>query len=316
MSKSTLEIAPAQANAPVQSMTGFSSVEGTLSGQKIRVEMKTLNHRFLDVKMRLPREFSAAEMPFRAAVQAKFARGSLDVKVERIQEPGTSAQTLSTNLELAQQYHTALLTLQKKLGLTDTIRTLDIALHPEVISRSSSDFHIEDPWAALEPLAQQAMTRLAEMRIHEGQALKAVLQSAIDEMNRQIALLRERRSQCQAGYPQKIREKIKAIFEAYPIVETSIQAVVDSRLSQELSILADRTDVEEELIRFKGHLDHFTKILNAGGQVGRKLDFILQELGREINTLGNKAQDFSIGEEVVQIKVKLEQIREQVMNLE
>ena len=306
-------------DAPLYSMTGFSSVEGEAGGQKFRIECKSLNHRFLDVKIRLPRDLAPAEMAFRTLVQAKFSRGALEIKVERItdhdQGSGDSAP-LTTDLHLAKQYYNSLLLIQKTLGLKDEIRTRDIATFGEVISRASTEVKVEDAWSSLEPLAGKALAKLLEMRGHEGETLKKVFHATLREMNASIQELREKRGKSQAGYPQKIKDKIKAIFEVYPLAEGQIQAVLESRLSQELALIADRTDVEEELVRFKGHLDHFEKILNGGGQVGRKLDFILQELSREINTLGNKAQDFSIGEDVVQVKVRLEQIREQVMNLE
>ena len=303
----------------VYSMTGFSSVEGDAGGQKFRIECKSLNHRFLDVKMRLPRDLASAEMAFRALVQSKFSRGSLDIKVERVadqQASDDSVPALTTDLKLAKQYYNSLLAIQKNLGLKDDIRTRDIAVFNDVITRANPEAKLEEAWARLEPLAGKALTKLQEMRAHEGETLTKVFHINLREMNASISELRTKRSKSQAGYPQKIKDKIKAVFEAHPLSEGSIQAVLESRLSQELALIADRTDVEEELVRFKGHLDHFEKILNGGGQVGRKLDFIIQELSREINTLGNKAQDFSIGEDVVQVKVRLEQIREQVMNLE
>ena len=304
----------------VYSMTGFSSVEGDAGGQKFRIECKSLNHRFLDVKIRLPRDLASAEMAFRALVQTKFSRGSLDIKVERIADQQSSTDdsvpALTTDLKLAQQYYNSLLSIQKNLGLKDEIKTRDIAVFNDVITRANPEAKLEEAWARLEPLAGQALTKLQEMRAHEGETLKKVFHTNLRDMNASISELRTKRSKSQAGYPQKIKDKIKAVFEAYPLTEGSIQAVLESRLSQELALIADRTDVEEELVRFKGHLDHFEKTLNGGGQLGRKLDFILQELSREINTLGNKAQDFSIGEDVVQVKVRLEQIREQVMNLE
>jgi uncharacterized protein (TIGR00255 family) len=301
---------------PVLSMTGFSSIEGEVAGLKLRIEMKTLNHKFLDIKLRMPREFSSADLPLRAAIQSAFARGSIDFKVERISTEEQESQNVEPNLELAARYHESMVRIQKALGLTDAIRTSDIAGMPEVISRASREFQPEEAWKQLEPVARNAMKKLMEMRAHEGSALIKVISASLEEMETFIDGIRSKRKEWEAGYREKIREKIQSVFEAHPIAEAGIQAVLESRIAQELALILDRTDIEEELTRFKGHLGHFRKIINEGGPVGRKLDFVLQELHREINTLGNKAQDFRISEQVVDMKVRLEQMREQVMNLE
>ena len=298
-------------------MTGFGSAEGTIGEQKYRIEVKALNHRFLDLKVRLPRELSGAELPLRAALQAKFARGALDLKVDRVSDgaSGTPAH-VQPNLELAKLYADSLRAIQKATGASGEISAAAIAQFPDVLSRQSIEFTADEAWKKLEPIAVQATDGLASMRRHEGEALTRVLVAAAAELETKIEALRAKRAQVAGKYPERVRERVKGIFEMYPISEANLQAVLESRISQELAMLADRTDIEEELARFKGHLDHLRKVLKEGGQVGRKLDFVIQELGREINTLGNKAQDFNMSEEVVSVKVKLEQIREQVMNLE
>lgn len=301
----------------IHSMTGFGSAEGSIGEQKYRVEVKALNHRFLDLKVRLPRELSGAELPLRAALQAKFARGALDLKVDRVSD-GVSQATahLQPNLELAKLYADSLRAIQKATGASGEISAAAIAQFPDVLSRQSTEFTADEAWKKLEPIVSRALDGLAAMRKHEGQALTRILETAAADLETKIETLREKRAQVAGKYPERIREKVKAVFEMYPLSEANLQAVLESRISQELAMLADRTDIEEELARFKGHLDHLRKVLKEGGQVGRKLDFVIQELGREINTLGNKAQDYNMSEEVVSVKVKLEQLREQVMNLE
>jgi uncharacterized protein (TIGR00255 family) len=298
-------------------MTGFSSVEADITGHKMRLEIKTLNHRYLDVKVRLPRDFSSAELPLRAALQAQFSRGAVELKLDRVTDASSEPARIQANLSIAAEYYEALITLQRALGLNDPIKTTDIALLPDVIAKGTADLVApEQAWKELEPLARAGMKKLEEMRAHEGAALTRVLLEAISEMETKLKFLREKRQQCETSYKSKIQDKIRSVFEAHPISDSAIKNVLESRLAQELSLLLERTDIEEELVRFQGHLDHFRKVLGTGGTVGRKLDFIIQELGREINTMGNKAQDFSMSEEVVQIKVRLEQMREQVMNLE
>lgn len=303
--------------ASVLSMTGFGSFEGLISGQKYRIEVKSVNHRFLDLKTRLPREFHALETSIKAVIQSRFSRGSIDFKIDRLSEgAGTPNVELSLNMDLARKYFEKVHELGRALNLKDPVRVVDIASYPEVLVRNSHELSTEEAWKQLEPLVNQALDGLLEMRRHEGASLAKVLLDAAAELESTIGSLRTKRKAVAGKYPERIREKIKAIFEAYPLNEGNLQAILESRISQELAMIADRTDVEEELVRFQGHLDHLRKIFKEGGQVGRKLDFILQELNREMNTLGNKAQDYGMSEEVVASKVRLEQLREQVMNLE
>lgn len=298
-------------------MTGFGSFEGMVAGQRYRIEVKSVNHRFLDLKTRLPREFQPLESPIKALIQSRFSRGAIDFKIDRLTE-STAAHNfdLSLNIDLARKYHEKLHELQVALNIKDPVRTIDIATYPEVLLRNTHDLPAEETWKQLEVLMQAALDGLLEMRAHEGANLVKALLHAASELETTISSLRTKRQAVAQKYPDRIREKIKAIFEVYPLTEGNLQAVLESRISQELAMIADRTDIEEELVRFHGHLDHLRKIFREGGQVGRKLDFVLQELNREMNTLGNKAQDYGMSEEVVASKVRLEQLREQVMNLE
>jgi uncharacterized protein (TIGR00255 family) len=301
----------------VLSMTGFGGAEGTLGSQHYRIEVKSVNHRFLDLKIRVPRELQSIEGPLKSLVQSRFTRGAIELKVDRISEgSATSATDLNLNVDLARRYVEKMRELQAALGLSDSLTTKAIADFPDVLTRGSAEASPEETWKRFEPLVTRALDGLAEMRAHEGTSLAKVLLDAAAELERTIGGLREKRKAVAAKYPDRIREKIRAIFESYPLTEGNLQAVLESRISQELAMIADRTDIEEELVRFSGHLDHLRKVLREGGQVGRKLDFVLQELNREINTLGNKAQDYGMSEEVVGAKVRLEQLREQVMNLE
>lgn len=302
----------------ISSMTGFGTAEGSIGDVKYRIEVKTLNHRFLDVKLKLPRELHSADSFVRARIQSKFTRGAIEFKIERIQEASATAPAIHVqpNIELAKSYSDALRLIQKATGVSGEMSAAQIAAFPDVLSRQATEFSSEEAWKKLEPFVNQVLDSLATMRAYEGKNLAQVLTDGAHDMESKIQLLRQKREQVVGRYPEKIKEKVRGIFEMYPLENAPLTAVLESRISQELAILMDRTDIEEELVRFQGHLDHLRKILKEGGPVGRKLDFVLQELGREINTLGNKAQDYFMSEEVVQVKVKLEQLREQVMNLE
>ena len=152
-----------------------------------------------------------------------------------------------------------------------------------VLTRGTLEAPAEELWKALEPLVVKAVNELFEMRRHEGEALTANLLEAATDLEGTITRLREKRKAVSSKYPERSREKIKAVFESYPLNDGNIQAILEARISQELAMIADRTDIEEELVRFQGHLDHLRKVFREGGQVGRKLDFVLQELNREIN---------------------------------
>jgi uncharacterized protein (TIGR00255 family) len=298
-------------------MTGFGGAEGAHGSHHYRVEAKSVNHRFLDLKVRLPRELQSIEGPLKALIQSRFTRGALELKVERLSEgAAVAAADLSLNIDLARRYHDKIKELQTALGLKDQITAREIAEFPDVLTRGTAEVSAEETWKRFEPIVVRALDGLAEMRAHEGNSLAKILLDAAVELETTIASLREKRKAVAGKYPDRIRDKVRAVFESYPLTEGNLQAVLESRISQELAMIADRTDIEEELVRFQGHLEHLRKVLREGGQVGRKLDFVLQELNREINTLGNKAQDYGMSEEVVGAKVRLEQLREQVMNLE
>lgn len=317
MSDQSNEKIGGKAKKSVLSMTGFGASEGAVLPHTYRIEAKSVNHRFLDLKIRLPRELQPIETPLKALIQSRFTRGAIEFKIDRLGEnTSAAAAELSLNIDLARRYFEKIKELQTALGLKDSISSREIADFPDVLTRSGGEASAEETWKRLEPSLQEALDGLASMRAHEGASLTKILLAAADELERTIVSLREKRKAISGKYPDRIREKIKAVFEAFPVTEGNIQALIESRLSQELALLADRTDIEEELVRFQGHLDHLRKVLQEGGAVGRKLDFVLQELNREINTLGNKAQDYGMSEDVVGAKVRLEQLREQVMNLE
>jgi len=309
-----------QKQEPVTSMTGFASIESrTDSETRFRMEIKSLNHRFLDLKCRLPRELSSAEIPLRAFLQKEFSRGSIDLKVERLDATSSQEAPLlsDTQLARARAWLKQVEQARQSLGLADPVGTrevLEFAGLFEPVERPS--FSPEEAWALLEPLAQQASAQLKKMRETEGAALKKVLLDATDLLRSTLETIRARRQECATLLKTRMNERIQSVFEAHPLpAGTPVTAVLESRIAQELGILLDRTDIEEEITRFSGHLDHLTATLNEGGALGRKLEFLLQELGREINTLGNKAQDLPVAEQVLLVKVKLEQIREQVLNL-
>jgi uncharacterized protein (TIGR00255 family) len=306
-------------------MTGFGTAEAEIAGSKFRIELRSVNHRFLDLKVRLPREFQSLESQSRALVQSRFNRGALELKMERSASDITpeSEPTLDVNEARARDVFHAYQKLAKIMGSTETPSLRDLALFPEVIrTRGAEDIDLQAAWKEnLEPGLARAMGNLLGMRETEGAQLARIQRHAVSAQSPYNTELGRMRKSSEGEFKRRISERVTQVFESHPLPampfgEAAARQLLESRIAQELALVIDRTDIQEELVRFEGHLAHFEKTLAEGGAVGRKLEFILQELGREINTLGNKAQDLGISEQVVSVKVRLEQLREQVLNLE
>lgn len=330
-------------NNSLYSMTGFSTAEGTIDGRPFRIEIKSLNHRFLDIKVRLPRELSGFENLVRTTAQTLLVRGSIEIKIERLTE-NVETEAVTTdprshfNLELAKKYKDLLLDFCRKTGISETLTLKDILSMPDVVQINIpeavvfSELQLDAISKEIDALCKTGMSKLIQMRAQEGSALATVFSTALAELQTRIERLRMLRDQSLQTTQARIREKVQRIFDTYAPnfqtidwksldasssagASTAMKALLESRIAQELALIVDRSDIEEELTRFTGHIDHFKKVLEQGGQAGRKLEFILQELNREINTLGNKAQDLALSEDVVQMKVRLEQLREQILNI-
>jgi uncharacterized protein (TIGR00255 family) len=283
------------------------------------VEIRSLNHRNLDLKLRLPRELQSIEHLAREWLGAQFTRGAIECRAEWIAEPGSIDGPSEPNMALAAHYYESLIKLQKALGLTDSIQTRDLLAFGEIFTKSQTQELRPDPivlWESVKPVFESAVKSLQKMRAVEGEKLLEVLGQARRTLLEKIATLDSLRKKSAAAIKEKTATRTREIFEAHPISDPQVKSVLESRLAQELALLLDRTDIEEELVRFRNHLDHMEKILTSGGPCGKKLDFVFQELHREINTLGNKAQDYGMSEHVVDAKVRIEQMREQTMNVE
>jgi len=305
------------------SMTGFGAAEATLGGQRFRIEIRSVNHRYLDLKLRLPREFQGYDAQIRTLVQSHIQRGALEFKLEKTTSDASPSASLSlqVDLPLARQVHGALELLRRELQIEAPITVRDIAQFNQVLqqgdlaSDSASSVTSEFWDTQLSPLVQNALQELVRMREREGENLSSILRAGMNEVRSVIQEIRKLREKSENALKARLTEKLKKILDAYPLDPIPTQTLLETRLAQELAFALERTDIQEELDRFSGHIDHFCKTLSGEQQLGRKLEFILQELGREINTLGNKAQDLEISQLVVGTKVRLEQLREQVLNL-
>tara|TARA_Y100000590_G_scaffold468616_1_gene652154 strand:+ start:2877 stop:3776 length:900 start_codon:yes stop_codon:yes gene_type:complete len=299
-------------------MTGFASIQTDLLGASYRFEVKSLNHRYLDLKLRLPKELSSIEIPLRKLIQKRIRRGSVEFKIEKIRSLSGSDFEVSADLTLAANYFECLKSIQNTLGLEGKIKSHHIANFPDVIQKKSQVLMSNEEenalWNEIEPCVEATLEKLISMRQIEGDNLQQFFLNALSDLDSSLKKIENLRPEWEKVQSEKMKLKITKVFETYPIEDQT--HVIESRLAQELALLLEKSDIQEEITRLNGHIQHFTQSLKNKDTHGRKLEFFLQELNREANTLGNKSQDLSIQNEIVKIKVGIEQMREQVLNIE
>jgi len=291
----------------IRSMTGFGRKQAAWQDGSVTVEVRSVNHRFLEVACRLPRALTALEDVFKKAVQQRCFRGRIDMSVT-IQGGKGRAGTINLDHALAKQYHQALRVLKNTLKLTGSIDVALIAGLRDVIS--VSDQPPDDPKLAklVQQLATEALDDLQAMRKKEGIALAK-------DMKGRIQTMRDHRSAVASRSP-------KLVEETFLRMKQRIEKLLGTeppdipRLHQELALYADRGDITEEIVRLDSHMIQFEQQLNRAESVGKTLDFLLQEMGREVNTIGSKANDAEIAGHVIHMKAELERMREQVQNVE
>lgn len=288
-------------------MTGFGSGQATKAGESLAVELKSVNHKFCEVKVRLPRELGGLDALVQKAVKDRVARGAVEVSVRRAARTGTGLVP-QADLGLAKEYRRAWSELAAALGVPDEVRLRDIALLPNVIRAEEPQVNLDDATGALEQALALALDGLTAMRGKEGDSLKADLSARLALVSATVAEL--------VGLAPKAVEEYRARL-AEKIAELAKGVTVDpQRLAQEVAFFAERTDVAEEMTRLHSHLAQFQALLSAKEPVGRKMDFLVQEMHREVNTTGSKSQHPEISSRIVALKAELERIREQVQNVE
>lgn len=301
----------------LRSMTGYASIERPFQGGRIRLELKSLNHRFFDLRVRTSKEIAPLEQMIRSFLQGKIQRGSVELRVDFNADPERSTPAYVLNLDVARSIMKSANELKKELGLQDSLSLDRLTQFPDVIGRADETaVEVEALWKEFEPILTEAHSTLDGMRKKEGAALKAALLDLTESIQDHLSSIEARRPQLKEEQGKKIRERLQKIMDAFPASLENTQSLLESRVAQEISLVYEKTDIEEEITRLRGHLVHFLETLHEGGLIGKKCDFLLQEMGREVNTLGNKAQDYQLSESVVPMKVILEQIREQSMNVE
>lgn len=290
----------------IKSMTGYGKGEASYGGGRLTVEIRSVNHRYGEIYVKLPRNLIVFENDVRKFVSERLKRGKIEVFVQH--EPGTEAAPLAVNVPLAKAYHEALNSLKSTLGLAGEVSIQLIAAQKDVLTAEDNHSLDESLGEALLSAVKTGVETLEAMRSREGKALLDDLRKRLENLAVLAGRVARRAPLVVTDYSVRLKERLAQL--------TADNAVSEERLAQEIAIMADRCDITEELVRFDSHLKQFDSALSLAEPVGRKMDFLLQEMSREVNTMGSKANDAEIAFHVVELKTEIEKIREQVQNIE
>lgn len=291
----------------IKSMTGYGKGESLHEGGRFIVELRCVNHRYGEVTVKLPRALMQFENEIKKRVAERLVRGKIDVFIQV--ENAVALGVPTANLPLARGYLKAFNSIKDALGLEGEVKLSLIASQRDVVTvAAEAEASLEEMPAELTAALEEALRRVDEMRLFEGESLFADFKKRREVLAQLIGRVAARSPMVVAEYSQRLKERISQLL--------SDGALPEERLALEVAILADKCDITEELVRLESHLRQFDETLTRDEQVGRKLDFLLQEINREVNTIGSKANDAQIASVVVELKAELEKIREQVQNIE
>ena len=291
----------------IKSMTGYGRAQGSFSGGDITVEVKSVNNRYLDCGVKLPRGYAYLEESIKALVQKSISRGKVDVFVN-INAAGADNVTVSVNTPVAEGYLAAMRQLVEQYGVADDISASVFSRFSDVFLVEKQEQDENEVKSAIGGVVSEALSAFDTMRTREGQALKADLLQKAGGILTLVSMVEERSPITVKAYRERLTAKMQEVLADRQIDE--------ARIIQEAAIYADKVAVDEETVRLRSHVDQLQTMLREGGVIGRKLDFLMQEMNREANTLGSKGNDVEQARNVVNIKSELEKIREQIQNIE
>ncbi len=292
----------------IKSMTGYGKGEYENELYRFTVEIKSVNHRYNDISVKMPRHISYLEDSVKKAIKEKISRGKVDVYIN-LEYVNESAIDVKVDIPLALSYKNALEELRAELNIEDSIRLNNILGMNEVVKTERKNIDENLVADCLMKSLAKAIEYITEMRGKEGEELKKDMLIKLDNIESFLEVIEERSPSVAVEYRDKLRDRIDELLD------NSI-SIDEERLSSEVVIFADKSSIDEEIVRLKSHIKQFISILEEEDSVGRKLDFLIQEFNREINTIGSKANDIIISKNVVELKAELEKIREQVQNIE
>lgn len=291
----------------IKSMTGFGRCEKVTEEYKLSVEMKAVNHRYLDMSIKMPKKFNYFEAGIRNLLKNDIQRGKVDVFIN-YEDYTENKMSLKYNASLAAEYMEYFKKMEEQFGIANDIKVSVLSRMPEVLTMEEVPDDEDSMWKILSEVVEEAADSFVESRVREGEHLKNDLLGKLDYMLEQVAFIEERSPRVVAEYRMKLEEKVYELLESASIDE--------GRIATEVTIFADKICVDEETVRLRSHIEHTRKELLAGGSVGRKLDFIAQEMNREANTILSKANDLEISERAIILKTEIEKVREQIQNIE
>ena len=289
------------------SMTGYGSAKGSVEGQEITVELKSVNNRYLDCSVRLPRNFLFAEDTVKQAVSAGVSRGKVDVFVSA-QASQDSGTVVSVNEELVRGYRDAVARIAETLGLESGLNAFSLARFPDVLTVERRELDKDKAVAALSEITAKAVEEFNAMREREGERLRRDMLGKLETIEGLVSIVEERSPQTVKEYRERLEARLRDIL--------ADRSLDEQRVITEAAIFADRTAVDEETVRLRSHIAQFRTMLEEGSPIGRKMDFLVQEFNRESNTIGSKCSDASLAKVVVDLKSEIEKIREQLQNVE
>ena len=291
----------------IKSMTGFGRCEVTQGARKVTVEMKSVNHRYLDVSIKMPKKLNFFEAAIRSELKNYIQRGKVDIFIS-YEDFTESNVCVKYNRELAAEYLGYLNQMAEDFSLENDVKVFGLSRYPEVFTMEEQSIDEKKLWELLKQALEGAAKGFVETRITEGAHLRDDLLEKLDGMLSHVDFITARFPQIVAEYRQKLEDKVKELLSDVNIDE--------NRLLMEVTIFADRVCVDEELVRLKSHIETTKETLKAGGSIGRKLDFIAQEMNRESNTILSKSNDLEISGHAIELKTEIEKVREQIQNIE
>lgn len=291
----------------MKSMTGYGRAKIENDTREYIIEVKSVNHKYLDINIKLPKTLFCIEDKIRKVISNKISRGKIDVFVTYINY-GIEGKTILINKDIAKMYIKEIEEIATENNIASGIRATEISKFPEVLNVIVDEEDEEKIWLELNKCLEKALDNFIEMRITEGEKIKEDLKQRLDEIDENINEIFKNSTGLVEEYVVKLRKRIQEILNTDVVDET--------RLAQEIVIYSDKTSIEEEITRIKSHIIQFKELLNSEGAIGKKADFIIQEMNREINTIGSKSGKFEITQLVIKIKTQIEDIREQIQNIE
>ncbi|MBR1658732.1 MAG: YicC family protein [Oscillospiraceae bacterium] len=291
----------------IRSMTGYGGAKGDCAGLTLRVEIRSVNNRYLDCAVRLPRNLLFAEDAVKTTVQEHVSRGKADVFVT-LEGTASDDVTVKINEALAREYAAAIGTLGETLGLECELNALALSRLPDVTTLEKRDLDAEAVSAAIAELTERALAEFDAMRAREGQKLAEDIAARLDTVETLVSAVEQRSPETVTAYRERLYQKMREVLDG--------AAVDEQRILLEAAIFAVKVAVDEETVRLRSHVAQMRSFLETGSPIGRKMDFLVQEFNREANTIGSKCSDGEITRTVIELKSEIEKIREQVQNIE